>query len=74
MVLKTFNVDEATYKQFSALCKAHGISMSKQIQMFMESVISNEPEAKQEYLDKLENIKKGKFLYVADFSKRYGSE
>jgi antitoxin component of RelBE/YafQ-DinJ toxin-antitoxin module len=36
MVLKTFNVDEDTYKQFSELCKSCGMSMSKQIQMFME--------------------------------------
>ncbi len=72
MVLKTFNVDEDTYKEFSALCKSHGMSMSKQIQMFMESVISREPEASQEYLEKLDNIRKGKFVHVSDFSERYG--
>jgi antitoxin component of RelBE/YafQ-DinJ toxin-antitoxin module len=72
MVLKTFNVDEDTYTKFSALCKSHGMSMSKQIQMFMESVVSEEPEAKQEYLEKLDNIRKGKFIQVADFSERYG--
>lgn len=72
MVLKTFNVDEDTYKEFSALCKSHGISMSRQIQMFMESVISEEPEASKEYLEKLDTIRKGKFVRVADFSERYG--
>ncbi len=72
MVLKTFNVDEDTYKEFSALCKSHGMSMSKQIQMFMESVISEDPEASKEYLKKLDNIRKGKFVHVSDFSERYG--
>ncbi|MBP1910647.1 hypothetical protein [Methanolobus bombayensis] len=72
MVLKTFNVNEDTYKEFSALCKSHGLSMSKQIQMFMESVISEEPEASRDYLEKLDNIRKGKFIHVADFSERYG--
>ena len=71
MVLKTFNVDETTYKKFSALCKSHGMSMSKQIQIFMESVVSEEPEANKEYLEKLDNISKGKFIQVADFSERY---
>jgi antitoxin component of RelBE/YafQ-DinJ toxin-antitoxin module len=72
MVLKTFNVDEDTYNKFSALCKSHGMSMSKQIQMFMESIISEDPEAKQEYLEKLDNIRNGKFVHVTDFSERYG--
>ncbi len=72
MVLKTFNVDEETYNKFSALCKSHGMSMSKQIQMFMESVVSQDPKAKQEYLEKLDEIRKGKFIRVNDFSERYG--
>ena len=72
MVLKTFSVDEVTYKKFSTLCKSHGMSMSKQIQMFMESVVSQEPEASKEYLEKLDNIRKGKFISVTDFSEQYG--
>jgi hypothetical protein len=40
--------------------------------MFMESVISEEPEASRDYLEKLDNIRKGKFIHVADFSERYG--
>ncbi len=61
MVLKTFNVQEEVYKKFSSFCKELGISMSKQIDMFMENFISKEPEAKKEYLEKLEKIRKGKF-------------
>ncbi len=61
MVLKTFNVQEEVYKKFSSFCKEFGISMSKQVEMFMENFISKEPEAKKEYLEKLEKIRKGKF-------------
>ena len=66
MVLKTFSVQEDVYKKFSEFCKSHGINMSKQVELFMESMVEEEPEAKKEYLKKLERIRKGKF-------KRYSS-
>ena len=72
MVLKTFSVQEAVYNRFHGFCKSHGVSMSKQIEMFMESMIEKEPEAKREYLEKLERIRKGKFVSVSNFSERYG--
>lgn len=74
MVLKTFNVEEETYNRFSRFCKDYGISMSKQVEFFMKSVVEEEPEAKKEYLDKLERIRKGKFIRVDNFAKRYGLE
>lgn len=72
MVLKTFNVQEGVYKKFSDFCKEHGVSMSKQVEFFMESVIAEEPEAKKEYLEKLDRIRKGKFIKVQNFAERYG--
>jgi antitoxin component of RelBE/YafQ-DinJ toxin-antitoxin module len=72
MVLKTFNVEDVVYKKFSDFCKGHGVSMSKQIELFMESMIEEEPESKQEYLQKLERIRKGKFIRVDNFASRYG--
>ena len=72
MTLKTFNVEEAVYKKFSDFCKSHGVSMSKQVEMFMESMLEEEPEAKKEYLDKLERIRNGKFVRVKSFADRYG--
>lgn len=35
MALKTFNLDEGTYKKYSSHCKKEGISMSKQIERFI---------------------------------------
>ena len=35
MVIKTFNVDEKVYERFIQFCRDNGISMSKQIEMFM---------------------------------------
>ncbi len=60
MVLKTFNVEEDTYNRFSEICRKHGISMSKQIELFMESQIGDIKEVKPEYLKKLKKIIKGK--------------
>lgn len=72
MVLKTFNVQEAVYNKFSQFCKEYGISMSKQIELFMRSFLEEEPEAKKEYLQKLERIRKGKFIRVKNFAEKYG--
>ena len=36
MALKTFNVDEIAYKEFSEYCKRNGISMSKKVGNFIK--------------------------------------
>jgi antitoxin component of RelBE/YafQ-DinJ toxin-antitoxin module len=66
MVLKTFNVQEEVYDEFSKFCKENGISMSKQVEIFMEAQLATEPKVRQEYLEKLDMIRKGKFI-------KYGS-
>ena len=35
MALKTFNLDEESYKKYSSHCKDKGISMSKQVDKFI---------------------------------------
>ncbi len=35
MVLKTFNVDEKVYGEFSKHCKKNGISMSRRVENFI---------------------------------------
>ena len=72
MALKTFNVQESVYEKFSKLCKEHGMSMSKQIEFFMQSMVEEDPKAKEEYLEKLDRIRKGKFIHVKNFGERYG--
>lgn len=54
MVIKTFNIDEEVYKQFSAHCKKHGVSMSKRVENFIRSEIIKikKPEVKTENVDK----------------------
>lgn len=66
MVLKTFNLDEDTYKKFSEFCKEHGFSMSKQINIFINSQIEEKREVREQYLKRLEKIRKGKFIKVKD--------
>ena len=72
MALKTFNVSEEVYNKFSNRCKQFGISMSKQVELFMRSQVEEEPEAKKEYLERLEKIRKGKFIRVKSFAEQYG--
>ena len=64
MVIKTFNLDEETYKKFSEFCKEHGLSMSNQINIFIKSQLEEKPKVREEYLKKLERIRKGKFIKV----------
>ena len=74
MVLKTFNIEEETYNKYSNQCKEFGMSMSKQVTMFMKTQVEEEPEVRKEYLKKLEKIRKGKFIRVKNFAERYGLE
>jgi len=41
MALKTFNIDEKIYKQYSDHCKKSGISMSKQVEKFIEKEVES---------------------------------
>jgi len=74
MALKTFNIDEETYKRFSEICKNSGISMSKQIEVFIKAQLEENPKIREEYLQKLDITRKGKFINIntfSEFEKRY---
>lgn len=68
-MLRTFNVDENVYKTFRAECKELGVSMSKQVERFMQQFT----EARPEYLRKLEKLRKGPFTRYEDFDAWYGA-
>jgi macrodomain Ter protein organizer (MatP/YcbG family) len=72
MALKTFNIDSEVYRKFSLRSRKYGVSMSKTIENFIRSQVADEPEVREEYLARLEEIRKGKFVKVGSFSKRYG--
>ena len=72
MTLKTFNLDEETYRKFSKYCKENGVSMSKQVDIFIKTQTEEDPKIREEYLKKLERIRDGKFIRVDNFSKKYG--
>ena len=40
MALKTFNLNEKSYRKYSAHCKEHGISMSKQVDKFIAQEVA----------------------------------
>ena len=74
MVLKTFNVEESIYEKYSQFCKENGISMSNQVNTFIKAQVETEPKVREEYLKKLDAIRKGKFIKIGtheNFVKRY---
>jgi hypothetical protein len=71
MALKTFNLDEQVYAKYMKLCKEHGISMSRQVETFMRSQTEEEPKIRKEYLQRLDIIRKGRFLKVDNFAQKY---
>lgn len=72
MAIKTFSVQEDIYDKFSRFCRENGITISKQIELFMASVIEEDPEVRKGYLERLAWIRKGKFVRVENFADRYG--
>ena len=74
MVIKTFNLEEDVYNKFADFCKEHGLSMSKQINFFIKAQIELKPKVREKYLQKLDAIRKGRFIKIGsieDFKKRY---
>lgn len=67
MVLKTFNLDETTYNRFSQFCKEHGLSMSRQINFFINAQIAETKQIRESYLKKLAKIRKGKYHHFTSF-------
>jgi len=71
MAIKTFNINPEVYKKFSKICKESGISMSKQVEVFIKAQLEEQPKVRKEYLEKLERIRKGTFVRVDNFADRY---
>ncbi|RLE46788.1 hypothetical protein DRJ22_01055 [Candidatus Woesearchaeota archaeon] len=61
MVLKTFNIDKKIYTEYSTFCREHGISMSKQIELFMQTMLEEDLDKHKEHMEKLDRMKKGQF-------------
>ena len=60
MALKTFNLDDDVYREFSLHCKKNGISMSRKIENFIK--------------EELEQIKGGGRVNVKRFTKVLGKD
>ncbi|MEK6897283.1 MAG: hypothetical protein AABW93_02000, partial [Nanoarchaeota archaeon] len=66
MVIKTFNLEEDVYREFADFCKENGLSMSKQINIFIKSQIETKPKVREEYLQKLDAIRRGRFIKIGN--------
>lgn len=77
MVLRSFNVDEESYKKYSKRCKELGVSMSKQVNNFIKAQVEEEPKANKAFLKELEEARKQKPIHIGtaeDFKKMFGIE
>jgi len=74
MAIKTFSINEEVYAHFSSFCNEMGVSMSKQVELFMRAQTESDPKVKKEYLEKLDKIRQGKFLVIKEFAAKYGLE
>ena len=74
MVIKTFNLEEDVYDKFAEFCKENGLSMSKQVNIFIKAQVETKPRVREEYLRKLEAVRMGRFIKLGsleNFKKRY---
>ena len=69
MGVKSFSISNDLYEKYSSECKRLGLSMSKQIENFMKFQLEEEFAVREEYIKKIEKIRKEKFRPVADFDK-----
>jgi len=66
MVLKTFNLDEKTYKKFSRYCRERGISMSKQVDLFIKAQLEIIREEEKKIQNKIGIKRKDKIIRVSE--------
>jgi len=64
MAIKTFNIDAEVYKKFREYCKEHGISMSKQVELFMKSQLAKSSEERKGHLEKLEKSRSTRHITI----------
>jgi hypothetical protein len=65
MALKTFNINEEVYKEFSKRCKDKGISMSKKIENFIKGELEGKEVRKKQ---KTKQVKGKRKVPVKDHS------
>jgi len=70
MGVKSFSISDDIYEKYSSECKRLGLNMSKQIENFMKFQIKEEFKIREEYIEKINRIRKEKFKPVGDFEKQ----
>ena len=68
MAIKTFNIDKEVHKRFSGYCKEHGMSRSKQVELFMRCQVAKDDDERNTCLNKLEKLRKGGHVKIEDFA------
>ena len=61
MSVKSFSISDDVYEKYSSECKRLGLNMSKQIENFMKFQLEEEFAVREEYIYKIEKLRKDKF-------------
>ncbi|ADN36316.1 conserved hypothetical protein [Methanolacinia petrolearia DSM 11571] len=71
MSVKSFSISDDVYEKYSSECKRLGLNMSKQIENFMKFQLDEEFAVREEYIYKIDKLRKERFRPVSDFDKEF---
>ena len=71
MGIKSFSISDEVYEKYSAECKRLGLNMSKQIENFMKFQLEEEFLVREEYAEKIREMRRKRFGFVTDVSREY---
>ena len=71
MSVKSFSISDEVYERYSAECKRLGLNMSKQIENFMKFQLEEEFLVREEYAEKIRDMRKKRFRLMTAVSREY---
>ncbi|MBN2246999.1 MAG: hypothetical protein JW755_14265 [Candidatus Aminicenantes bacterium] len=71
MGIKSFSISDEVYEKYSAGCKRLGLNMSGQIENFMKFQLEEEFLVREEYAEKIRDMRKKRFGFVTGVSREY---
>ena len=71
MSIKSFSISDNVYEKYSSECKRLGLNMSKEIENFMKFQLEEEFTVREEYIEKIDKLRKERFRPVPDFDRHF---
>jgi len=68
----SLDINNELYHKFELMCEKLGTTPVEEIETFILSVLEDDKEITEEYRQKLDNIRKGKFIKINNFAEHFG--